>query len=281
MKICLLDFWNEDPKSIFAKLGRFLNLDPDSHELITDPEASDLIIYSVFGKMNQKYQKKKIFFSGENKKRWGYTYQNDPNTIYYLVTNHHQDYPEIPQEKIQYTPHFVFYLDSLNYYHQYPLSQKKKFCCIVVSNQNEHIGCQYRKLIFDTLSKYKPIDSAGESFNNTGYLAPRDTKEYLAWINQYKFMITFENSMGNGYVTEKVFNAICGGTVPIYWGDNTTAKNIFGDGIVYFDGNNIDQLTTEIISLDQDHKKYDSMNKKNKLTENFYSIINNLKTLSF
>merc|ERR1712129_427740 len=46
---------------------------------------------------------------------------------------------------------------------------------------------------------------------------------------KYKFMIAFENSRTNGYMTEKFFNAMYGYTIPIHFGDAMAAK-YFNDG---------------------------------------------------
>merc|ERR1712130_557071 len=42
-------------------------------------------------------------------------------------------------------------------------------------------------------------------------------------MGKYKFMIAFENSRTNGYMTEKFFNAMYGYTIPIYFGDDMAA----------------------------------------------------------
>lgn len=41
----------------------------------------------------------------------------------------------------------------------------------------------------------------------------------MAFINEYKFNLAFENSSYPGYVTEKLMHALQANTVPIYWGD--------------------------------------------------------------
>ena len=42
----------------------------------------------------------------------------------------------------------------------------------------------------------------------------------IAFQKQYKFTIAFENSIMDGYVTEKIVQAWASGTVPIYYGGN-------------------------------------------------------------
>jgi len=266
MKISFLDFWNEDHAEILKKFSRFLNLENIE---IVNPNSADIIIYSVFGYENLKYNKPKIFFSGENRRRWNYNYFHDKNTKYYLTTNTFNDYPEIPFEKIKYCPHFLFCLESLKF--KKNTTEKKKFCCIVVSSQDNGLGCKLRKEMFDKLCQYKKVDSCGKCFNNTGILAPRNTKEYIDFISEYKFMITFENSFGKGYVTEKIFNALCAGTIPIYWGDIKKSKEIFGTNFPYLE-NTVDELIQKIICLDNDNEKYNSIIQDYKFSDSFYKI---------
>lgn len=272
MKVAFLDFWKSDDLSILNIFSDILTLNAE----ISDPESADIIFYSVFGYENLKYNKPKIFFTGENRRRWVYNYSNDNNTFYYLTTNSYEDYPEIPIEKIKYCPHFILWKDFLNY--KKCKSQKKKFCCIVVSNQDNGLGCKLRKKLFDILNKYKKVDSAGKCFNNIGFLAPRDPKEYVEFMNEYKFMITFENSFGEGYVTEKIFNALCAGTVPIYWGDNKKAKELFGNFL--FLENNFQDLINQIIELDNDDEKYDLLNQESHFTDNFFDLIKKIKDIN-
>lgn len=258
-KIAFLDFWDDSIVNIFTTLKLYLPL--SDYILTENIDNSELIFYSVFGQTHKKYNKKKLFFSGENRRRWNYSSFDIENTVLYLCCNTHEDYPELPKEKFIYFPFFFLYAESIPFSLQE--SKKEKFCCIVVSNQDSNLGCILRKKFFDELSKYKHVDSAGPAFNNTGYLAPKDPKEYFNWINQYRFMITFENSFGKGYVTEKLFNGLCGGVIPVYWGDNTKAKELFkesnflcletGDNSYEKIKEGINQLISKIKDLDENY----------------------------
>ncbi len=44
------------------------------------------------------------------------------------------------------------------------------------------------------------------------------TEEKLEILRNYKFVLCFENAIFEGYVTEKIFDALFAGCVPIYWG---------------------------------------------------------------
>ena len=95
----------------------------------------------------------------------------------------------------------------------------KKFCSFVVKNP----GCKYRNDYFEILSRYKKVDSAGPLFNNMNGCCPSSVIEKVKFMSNYRFNLCFENSSHPGYCTEKLFEALCAKTVPIYWGSPTAA----------------------------------------------------------
>lgn len=100
------------------------------------------------------------------------------------------------------------------------LEKKSKFCAFIVTNpMNEE-----RNAAFHTLNAYKHVDSAGRLFNNIGPAifaglgGGGGEHKKLAFLEDYKFSITYENQRGPGYITEKLLHAKAAGCVPIYWG---------------------------------------------------------------
>jgi len=93
----------------------------------------------------------------------------------------------------------------------------KKFCCFITRVEKPE-----RINFFNELSKYKKIDSFGECLNNTGIYASHDRYEFEKLVSEYKFIITFENSQKDMYITEKILHGYYSLSIPIYWG----AKNI-------------------------------------------------------
>jgi hypothetical protein len=47
-----------------------------------------------------------------------------------------------------------------------------------------------------------------------------------AVLNRYQFAICFENTIFPGYLTEKLFDCLLSGCIPIYWGDPTIAEQV-------------------------------------------------------
>ncbi len=68
------------------------------------------------------------------------------------------------------------------------------------------------------MARYVPIDFYGRLFNNRQLAEDRGLESKLAAVARYPFCIAFENSISADYVTEKVFDALRAGSVPVYLG---------------------------------------------------------------
>lgn len=127
--------------------------------------------------------------------------------------------------------------------------QKRKFACMVVSNQNapERIG------FFHSLSKYKCVDSGGRHLNNIG----GPVVDKMDFIKDYKFVLSFENSSSPGYTTEKLIEPMLANSIPIYWGNKVVGKDFNTKSFVHVNQfGSFDEAIERIIELDQDDEKY-------------------------
>jgi hypothetical protein len=106
----------------------------------------------------------------------------------------------------------------------------KKFCLFTsrnglnpnkktVLNQLSQIG------EIDFLDKYPIIQ------NKTCY----NSIELVQLYSQYKFIICFENSKTDGYVTEKIFNVFLAGSIPIYDGAPNVTDYILPGSFIQYD----------------------------------------------
>jgi hypothetical protein len=264
LKIGICDFWHSNGKGEVELWKRMFGIENWEHSDINP----DLLITTCFGRSQMSLPTKRIFVSGENivNPYWGYNYDMD-KTILFVMTNRPEDFPEHMRSKICFFPHFYY----LRFLHETPrvIRHKKKFCCFNVRKSGPNTGSELRKRFFDLLSTYKKVDAGGPFLNNIGFCAPEGRDEYLDFIGQYKFMITFENSFGHGYVTEKIHNAFLTGTVPIYYGDHVTAKEFFneksflyldtGDGTPAAINSGLNALLEKVIEIDNDDEKYQAM----------------------
>ena len=140
----------------------------------------------------------------------------------------------------------------------------KRFCVFVVKNGS----APTRNAFMELLSGYKCVDSAGGFKNNMpgGMTAPTDVAtygdRYFPFLNQYKFMICFENSKGAGYVTEKLLNAYAAGTVPIYWGTPEVLTWLNPKAFLFLEDESHEAmlaLVERVKALDEDPTAYEAM----------------------
>jgi alpha(1,3/1,4) fucosyltransferase len=98
------------------------------------------------------------------------------------------------------------------------LRAKTRFCAFVYSHP-----VYYREAFFRALSRYKRVDSPGQSMNNMASFDPvpgtPDWDSKVEFLRQYKFVVAFENSSRAGYHSEKVVHAVKADCLPVYWGD--------------------------------------------------------------
>lgn len=109
------------------------------------------------------------------------------------------------------------------------VKSKTKFCNYIYS----HRGMEKRKELFETISRYKHVDSAGKYLNNMGGFTPGSresvaasfsNKSKIEFQRNYKFTIACENYSFEYYNTEKLTDAFYAGTIPIYYGDPKVAE---------------------------------------------------------
>jgi Glycosyltransferase family 10 (fucosyltransferase) C-term len=113
---------------------------------------------------------------------------------------------------------------------------KTKGTSIIASGKNQAPGHRLRHRI---IAKYGlHMDVFGRGYKEVGH------KE--SGLCEYMFSYAIENTMVDGYFTEKVTDCLATGTIPIYWGDQTISDYFIEEGIVRFDE------SLDPISLDLD-----------------------------
>jgi len=237
IKIDFSDFWHG-----FSETDNyFYNLLIQEFD-VEISNSPDYLFFSIFGNNHQNYRCKKIFYTGENIAPplgyADYSFSFEPTTsINYRLPHYmlYDGYYELINKKIEET------------------LANRKFCSFVVSNG----ACDTRNNFFQKLSKYKKVDSGGRFMNNIGY-AVTNKRQFQS---EYKFAITFENNAYRPeypyYITEKVFEAMCVNTLPIYRGGSKINEEFNTNSFInYHDFKNEDDLIQYIIELDRDDSKY-------------------------
>lgn len=244
----------------------FTNILSEKFNVVRDDENPDYLIFGDknFGINNESYNDKnciKIFYTGENERPWQYKCHYSisfdhmeldnrnyrlPLWVIYDYDNHHRDTP---------TPN-----TSNIYRHPSDLNQKKDgFCSFVVKNPN----CEMRNKWFHRLNGYKTVASGGPLFNNIGYILPRGDQAVEAkfkFLDSYKFNLCFENSSYPGYVTEKLYDALCAKTIPIYWGSPTVETDFNPKAFLnWHDYGDDDAFFEAIKEIDENPDLYEEM----------------------
>ncbi len=71
-------------------------------------------------------------------------------------------------------------------------------------------------------SKYNEVDLYGDRWENSALFIKKIWRGFVddkpKTMSDYKFALCFENAVWSGYVTEKIFDCMQVGTIPIYWG---------------------------------------------------------------
>jgi len=218
-------------------------------------------IWNVFGPNPIQKEKDTLYihFSGEP-----YYFKNSIFDIYLVP-----DLPDYKKNIINYTlaSFAINSIDQETEHKKYMIESrlkmnknKNRFCCFIVSNGLNEV----RNNFFNELNKYKQVDSAGSYLNNmNGYKAPRDYNEFKNFVSQYKFMICFENTTDNYYLTEKLINAYKFETIPIYWGCPQASKIFNSNAFLQLSDKSSDidvqNLINKIIELDKNDELYYNM----------------------
>lgn len=224
MNICYLDFWEGfDPNCNW-----FNCLFQDIYEnrefnFNSTAEEADVIFASSFGLERYKVKNSKavkIFYTGENERPdldfGDFSLSFDFDTYggrnfrlphWYLYINW-WNIPNFPHARI--SKEQLFYKWSPE-----EIYERKNFCSIVIGNPVANRIEVVQKLAH--ISKSDSIHGYGRVFNNPYSGCKVDL------LKNYRWNICFENSIAEGYVTEKLLEAKVAGCIPIYYGTNSAS----------------------------------------------------------
>lgn len=121
-------------------------------------------------------------------------------------------------------------------YFNHMMSPKTKTCCIIFSQKCILPGHQYRfQMIQKILSSDLPIDIYGRGCALLNHMNDSRIKGEFDNIqtvcNDYKYMISIENTKSDSYISEKFIDCIYLNMIPIYWGGNV--EQYFGDHCLF------------------------------------------------
>ncbi len=239
VRIWFCDFWPYfNPYDNY-----FTRVLKNNYDLILDEKNPELIIFSVFGYSHLRYINAiRVQYIGENVRP---NYWESDFSLSFDYENY--------QHKNLRLPLYVIYgsisqlLDKVT--DKNLVAVPPRFCNMVVSNPNGN----FRNNFFKKLSQIKTIDSGGSYCNNIG----EKVKDKVAFMRNYRFSIAFENSSYPGYTTEKIYESMIAGSIPIYWGNSWIAKEFNENSFVNLHKfSNTNQAIDYILRIDNNIDLY-------------------------
>ncbi|PWG81065.1 glycosyltransferase family 10 domain-containing protein [Pararcticibacter amylolyticus] len=226
----------------------------------------EIAVFSVYGtraKIKLNRSPVKIFFTSENIDNY-YEYRdhclNDVDLVLGFENLHNQNYLRFPLWILYFIPQSCNHGDirkavyNMSHFN-YESTPFRKFCSMVSS----HDGDGIRPAIYHSLSEIEKVDSGGAYLNNTSDLKELCNDDKRLFLTRYKFNICPENSDGDGYVTEKLFEAINSGCIPIYMGSNNNPEPavINKDAVLFYSGpDSLEALKKQVAELHSNEKLY-------------------------
>jgi hypothetical protein len=217
-KLCVVNFWEGAFDGDFFDF--FFRTAFDGVIYTDNPHEADLVVTSVFGNVRTD-PAKTLAFIGENIRPsfigYGHSLSFDWDT--YDGRNHRlplwysrlawKGFEQKPRRDNMHNHGYEQLIDikSLMRRRKLDMAGKDKFCAMIAGNPEG-----LRINLYNSISKYKQVDGYGNMFNRPL------RKSKFALLPEYKFCLCPENSVYDGYVTEKLIDAYAGGCLPIYSG---------------------------------------------------------------
>jgi hypothetical protein len=142
--------------------------------------------------------------------------------------------------------------------------QKKRFALFVSKN----LLNPNKKLVWEELSKIGPVDHISIYDPIVKDKSCYNSRELVSLFNRYKFIICFENSHTEGYITEKIFNVFLSKSIPIYDGAPNIGEYVESGSFIPFN-----RMTPAIVKyLNENENAYNAMILREKLTSKSLSL---------
>ena len=239
------------------------------HNLFTDilrerydlkiSEQPDFLIATPLGDpfSYMQYDCVRILYTGE-------PLAPDFNTFDYAIGFDHIQFPDASGENRYYRYPLCFYFKDEVKRHSLGLTysqanealqRKKYFCNFIYGHRSAH---GEREAIFETLQKYKRVESAGSFMNNMpgGSVVPF-TEEKSKFLRLCKFTIACESICYPGFVTEKIVDPICSDSVPIYYGNPMVEREFNPEAMIDLGSfPSLEEGLEKVVEIDQDDELY-------------------------
>jgi len=128
----------------------------------------------------------------------------------------------------------------------------------IASNSQDRSG---RNTYVRKLMEYLRIDSFGRCLQNRSFPKDQGRATKLKTISRYRFTLAFENSICADYVTEKFFDPLIAGSVPVYLGapnvkDYSPGENAFIDARSFRSPEHLAEYLSSIADQPEEYGRY-------------------------
>ncbi|XP_046714881.1 4-galactosyl-N-acetylglucosaminide 3-alpha-L-fucosyltransferase 9-like [Silurus meridionalis] len=177
--------------------------------------------------------------SPENSGRWG-----ELENVFNITSNYRRDSDIwVPYGRLR---------KATEQEKNFQIPPKDKTVCWIVSHWNPNFR---RVKYFDELTKHIKVEAYGRHFNR--FVSDED---YKATMSSCKFYLSFENSIYKDYISEKLFNPLTLGAVPVVIGPprDNYEEFIPADSFIHVDDFKTPQELAEYLTLlDQNQTLYE------------------------
>lgn len=137
----------------------------------------------------------------------------------------------------------------------YDFRSRTKDCAFIC--KRDYFGD--RAQLADMVAQIMPMCYPSDFRHNDDDMRGKFGDDKIAYLRQFKFNLCPENSNNRGYVTEKIFEAIKAGCVPVYWGNEGYPEPdiLNPKAIVYLDKDNPEEGLALLRKLHDDPKAYE------------------------
>jgi alpha(1,3/1,4) fucosyltransferase len=233
IRLAYINFWKDPTNDSY--FTHFISENLGQVQVVDPGDNPDILIASCIGDINNVRTtdaKYKLFFYGENLERYP-PYNNDEllrevfnSIIGFRNTNGHIRFPlwlmYYPFYKYDKNANILKYIQSR--YDANIRKQKTMFATHVARHDRGGIRAQ----LCDAVSAHGPVIYPGEFRNNVRPIG-KTTEDKIKFISQSIFNICPENSIAEGYCTEKIFQALEAGTMPVYWGVDLPERGLINE----------------------------------------------------
>ena len=128
------------------------------------------------------------------------------------------------------------------------------FCSLIASHDERGNGAGLRAQTGTLMESIAPVHYEGRFRKNSTMLVDQFQDDIRAYLKHSTFNICLENTNSPGYTTEKLFQSLLNGAIPIYWGSSNRPEPevLTGNGIIFHDPKNPEATLQEVLRLQND-----------------------------